>query len=116
MMTDGARTVVQTLTVIVVLAIGCIWWNWDWVSARSIRSDLNEYSRSVRRSMLDLEDKTKLLDEIDSLKLLLQDGATVSQWGETDEAIRDLIRYIDDDDAILISRELKRARREMEQP
>ena len=118
MMSEAAKVFVQSTAFILILAVGLAWWNWDWITTRSIYSDLNDYSQSVRRSMLDLETKTKLLDEIDSLRDNRQDGdiTSKSRWDDCDAAVRDMCDHgITTDEAVLIARELRRMKKDMNQ-
>jgi hypothetical protein len=118
MMSEAAKVFVQSIAFILILAVAGIWWNWGWITTRSIYSDLNYYSQSVRRSMLDLEEKTKLLDEIDLLRDNSQDGETTSKsrWDECDAAVREMCGHgITADEAVLIVRELRRMKKDMNQ-
>jgi hypothetical protein len=117
MISDAAKVILQTATVVFLLLVILIWWRWDWITSRDVRADLNDYGSAVRRSACPLQEKERLLDQIDALKDLLDVDATIgsSRWKEIDEAVRELIKYnISAEDTVLIARELNRAKREME--
>ncbi len=116
-MTEAAKIFCQSVAFLILLAIGLTYWQWDWIVMRGVRADLNDYAQEVRRSTCSLHSKKGLLDEIDAIKDIEDATISKSEWSETDEAIRDMLRNdITSDEAALILRELKRTRETMETP
>ncbi|NQU24003.1 MAG: hypothetical protein HQ567_22195 [Candidatus Nealsonbacteria bacterium] len=116
MITEAAKAFFQALAGFIVLAAGLVYWQWDWIVAWDIKSDLDRYASEVRQSECTLEQKEELLDEIDSLRDRLRDGETTtkSRWSECDDAVRDMCKHgITADEAVLIVRELRRVKKDV---
>jgi len=117
-MTDGVKTFVQSVAVLLVLVTGGGIWQWPRLHQWQIEGDLRDYARTARKSDLVLHQKEQLLDAIDRLQDRLEQGETIGffRWRRCDEAVRDLTRAgITSDEVKLIVRELHRIESKLNQ-
>lgn len=112
-MNDGLKSV----GVLILLAVGAAIWQWPRLHQWQIEGDLRDYARATRRADLSLNEKEDVLNSIQHLEDRLAEGQVVGffRWRYADESVRDLIRGIDHDRAVLIVRELRRVESKMDE-
>ena len=96
------------LLIFVVAGIALTWSTWG---RYKVGCDLEDYARATRQSFLPLNDKQRLLGQIEVMEDRLDGGGTVElhYWRRSDRAVRDMIRTgITSESALLIERELRR--------
>ena len=75
-----------------------------------IAFDLREYATEIRQSKLVVDDKVRLLDQIDELDGRLDEGCSLGlfRWWASNDAVRELIQGdITADEVRLLERELE---------
>jgi hypothetical protein len=83
----------------------------DWSHRRQMRSDLHGYGRTVRGASCPIEEKLRLLDQIDNIEDLLGGGnyPPHRRWRRFDQVVNDLMTpRITPDDLVLLEREFSR--------
>ncbi len=93
--------------------------NWSTLSRFKIESDLRQYGRVVRQSNLMLDDKERLLDEIERLEDRLRLGEQINfrLWCRHHQTICEILDDgINGDEARLIERELLRTEQDFTEP
>lgn len=80
-----------------------------------IRVELHSYAKVVRSSKCSLQDKERLLDEIETLDGRMKSGAKITalRWAEFHDTVRPLVAALCADDVRLLERELQRIEAEL---
>ena len=93
--------------------------NWSTLSRFKIESDLRQFGRVVRQSNLGIQDKERLLDEIERLEDRLRLGEQIDfrRWCRHYQTILEMLDDgIDGDEARLIEREFLRTEQDFTEP
>jgi hypothetical protein len=107
---------VQLGTGLVVLVIGCTYWNWTSLKNLAFRESLVSYAHTIRQTSCPVERKELLLDRLDDVLDELQVGETVGllRFLEFYDAIGPLLKdEITSDEQRLVEREIDRLERDL---
>ena len=108
----------QIATGVLVITVTVVGLNWPLVYTLSVRHDLHRMANHVRKSAVSLQQKERLLDQIDAIRDRVRRGHQPSlvSWWEVSDAINDMLDGgIRDDEPRLIERELDRITNEVDE-
>lgn len=108
----------QIATGMLAISVAVVGLNWSSVYTLSVRHDLHHIAKQVRKSAVSLQQKERLLDQIDAIREQVRRGQQPSlvSWWEVSDAINDMLDGgIRDDEPRLIERELDRITNEIDE-